>query len=297
MVAGTTDLADLLVSVGVDVRRAGQEISARCPVHLARTGKEDGSPSWSMNSETGLWICYSCGARGTLQSLLFELTGKDDIEVTTMIMNNSVERLQMPTWEKKPDVDHQMYLHYKTVPNKYLRSRNISSQAAQQHGLRWDDSKNSWIIPMVSPEGDLMGWQEKNSNYTRNYPVGVKKGDTLFGIEKVNSKTVILVESPLDVVRFASSFDGMNALATFGAQITKKQLRIVYEVAEKLIVAMDNDTAGIASAKSIFSDMPLLKGGVYWLKYSHTKAKDIGEMTDTEIEEAVTGASVIPWWL
>jgi hypothetical protein len=250
-----------------------------------------------MNSETGLWICYSCGARGTLQGLLFELTGKEDLEVTTMIMNNSVERLQMPTWEKKPDVDHQMYLHYKTVPNKYLRSRNISAPVAQQYGLRWDDSKNSWIIPMVSSDGDLMGWQEKNPNYTRNYPVGVKKGDTLFGIEKVTSKTVILVESPLDVVRFASSFEGMHALATFGAQITKKQLRLVYEVAEKLIVAMDNDSAGIASAKSIFSDMPLLKGGVYWLKYAHTKAKDIGEMTDEEIEEAVTGASVIPWWL
>jgi hypothetical protein len=43
--------------------------------------------------------------------------------------------------------------------------------------------------------------------------------------------------------------------------------------------------------------MPLLKGGVYWMKYSHTKAKDIGDMTDTELEEAIVGSSVIPWWL
>jgi hypothetical protein len=60
---------------------------------------------------------------------------------------------------------------------------------------------------------------------------------------------------------------------------------------------MDNDEAGIASAKKIFKDMPLLKGGVYWLHYGHTKAKDLGDMTDDEIELAVVNASVIPWWL
>ena len=297
MMAGTTDISDFLISIGVDVRRAGQEISAKCPVHLARTGREDQSPSWSMNSETGLWICYSCGARGTLPGLIFELTGKEDLEVMEMIMNNNVERLQMPEIERRPDVDHQMYLHYHNVPSSQLRSRNISTEAARQYGLRWDPAKHSWIIPMVSSEGDLMGWQEKNPNYTKNYPTGVKKGDTLFGIERFNTKTAILVESPLDVVRFASSFDGMQGLGTFGAQITKKQLQLAYSVAERVIVAMDNDEAGIASAKAIFKDMPLLKGGIYWLKYSHTKAKDLGDMTDAEIEEAVTGASVIPWWL
>jgi len=297
MMAGTTDLGDFLLSIGVDVRRSGQEISARCPVHLSRTGKEDNSPSWSMNSETGLWICYSCGARGTLQGLVMELTGKEDLAVTEMIMNNNVERLQMPEWERRPEVDHQMYLHYEEVPHKRLASRGITSEAARAYGIRWNADKRSWIIPIVSSEGELLGWQEKGTDYVYNHPTGVKKGDTLFGIERFKSQTAILVESPLDVVRFASSFDGMQCLGTFGAQITKKQLQLVYSVADKVIVAMDNDEAGIASAKKIFKDMPLLKGGVYWLKYSHTDAKDIGEMSDTEIEKAITGASVIPWWL
>ena len=91
LMAGTTDITDLLMSIGVDIRRSGQEISGRCPVHLARTGKEDNSPSWSMNAETGLWICYACGARGTLPQLIMELTGKEDFAVTEMIMNNNVE--------------------------------------------------------------------------------------------------------------------------------------------------------------------------------------------------------------
>lgn len=295
--AGTTDLADFLMSIGVDVRRSGQEISARCPVHLARTGKHDNSPSWSMNSETGLWLCYSCGARGTLNGLVRELTGKDSLDVSVMLMNNSVDQLSAPRVERvvEPDIHH--FLRYQTVPDKYLRTRGLSKETANEYGLRWDDNAQSWIIPIIGPDGRLMGWQEKGSNYTRNYPIGVKKGNTLFGIERIKHPTVIVVESPLDVVRFSSTFSGMSCVATFGAQVTQKQMSLLVENASRLIVAFDNDEAGITSAKKVFADMPGLRGGVYWLKYSHTKAKDIGDMTDNEIEQAVLGASVIPWWV
>lgn len=297
MMTGTTDIADFLVSIGVDVRRVGQEISARCPVHLSRTGKEDNSPSWSMNAETGLWLCYSCGAKGTLNSLVRELTGKDDTEVSELVMTTNIDKLQMPEWERKVDPDIQQYLRYTNVPKRWLRHRNITEEAAKFYGVRWNEHDNTWILPMVDIHGRLLGWQEKGVGFTYNHPTGVKKSETLFGIDRFTSDTAILVESPLDVVRFASSFDGMQCLGSFGAMVSKAQLRLLYSVADRVIIALDNDQAGIASAKSIFNDMPLLKGGVFWLKYSHTKAKDIGEMTDEEIEEAVTQASVIPWWM
>lgn len=294
---GTTDLADFLMSIGVDVRRTGQEISARCPVHLARTGKLDNSPSWSMNSDTGLWICYSCGARGTLTGLVRELTGKDDLEVTTMLMNNSVERLNLPKVIREVEPDINKYLTFPPVPSAYLRSRNLSKEAATEFGIRWNADDRAWVIPIVTSDNKLLGWQEKGTDFTKNYPTGVKKGDTVFGAQRIKSSTIIMVESPLDVVRFSSVFDGMSCVATFGAQVTKKQLSFIYSKAERLIVAMDNDNAGIDSAKKIFKDMPALKKGVYWLKYSHTKAKDLGDMTDEEMEEAITGSSVIPWWI
>lgn len=294
---GTTDLADFLMSIGVDVRRSGQEISARCPVHLARTGKADNSPSWSMNSETGLWICYSCGARGTLNSLVRELTGKDSMDVSMMLMNNSVEQLHSPKVAPVVEPNIHTYLRYPSVPDKYLRTRGLSAEVANEYGIKWDDANQSWIIPIIDSNSRLLGWQEKSANYTRNHPMGVKKGNTLFGIERVQHPTVIVVESPLDVVRFASVFSGMSCVATFGAQITSKQMNLLCNTASRLIVAMDNDPAGVESAKKIFNNMPYFRGGLYWLKYSHTKAKDLGEMTSDEMEKAVLGASVIPWWV
>lgn len=296
---GTTDITDLLASIGVDVIKAGQEIKARCPVHVKRTGKEDQNPSFYINAESGLWLCYSCGARGNLAHLVAEMTGNnaDDPEVLMTLMNHGVSQLTMPKWEKIPDIDNTMYFHYTDVPSKQLKRRRISPEAARAHGIRWNPEKESWIIPIIDPDNNLLGWQEKGQGFVRNHPQGIKMRHTLFGIEKFNTKTAILVESPLDVVRFASAFEGMQCLASFGASITTEQLSLIHDVSEKIIIALDNDKAGIASAKQIFKQMPLVKGGMYWLKYEHTDAKDIGEMNNDEIWEAVTQASVIPWWM
>ena len=74
----STNLAQVLESLGVEVKRVGdKEITGKCPVHIRTVGKPDNSPSWSMNATTGLWICFSCGARGSLSSLLYELSGGD----------------------------------------------------------------------------------------------------------------------------------------------------------------------------------------------------------------------------
>ena len=57
---GITSLPEVLTELGVELTRSGgAEIVGRCPVHVKRVGKADNSPSWSMKSETGLWICCS----------------------------------------------------------------------------------------------------------------------------------------------------------------------------------------------------------------------------------------------
>ena len=43
--------------------------------------------------------------------------------------------------------------------------------------------------------------------------------------------------------------------------------------------------------------MPEATGGINYLRYEHTNAKDIGDMTNDELEEALTGVSALPWWL
>lgn len=298
---GTTDIADVLRRLGVDVLRAGEkEISARCPVHFARTGKEDRSPSWSMNGNTGLWICYSCGARGTLSQLVSELTGEEDsiIAVHKFLITNSLTRITTKKQEEETTpVDWFSFSKFSVPSDARIQERNLDRQAVRRYGVRWDTKSQAWIIPIVSPSGELLGWQSKAKSFVRNYPVGVSKSKTLFGIDSVDSGVCVLVESPLDVVRLSTVMDGVCGLASFGAHVSKAQINLLSMYASRLIVALDNDEAGINSAKKLQASLPSFRNPVTWLRYRHTSAKDLGDMTDSEIYEAVSKASVLPWWL
>jgi len=294
-----TDLGNVLKTLGVDIRRAeGKEISGRCPVHKRVTGRDDGSPSWSMSAETGLWICFSCGARGTLSMLVSELTGEPDaiMAVHYFLIDRNLERLtsDVEVTKKKPEVDWVSFSKFGVVPEIELRKRSIDPDQARSHGIRWDTSRAAWIIPIVNQFGDLQGWQTKARDWIRNFPIGVKKSESLFGIERFKGGTAILVESPLDVVRFASAFDKPQALATFGAAVSDKQIGLLASVADKVIIAMDNDDAGKQSSKKFFKALPYFRKGVWWWDYSGTTAKDIGDMTNDEIELGLLNSSQMP---
>lgn len=302
MTTGTTDLASVLTELGVDIKRAGdKEISGCCPVHLSRTGHVDRSPSWSMNAENGLWICYSCGARGTLTSLLSELTGDDKsiVDVHMFLIQSGLNRMMSSPEkvEEEPDIDWRAYSKFGPVPDLYLYNRDLSREATHHYGVRWDVRNKAWIIPIVSASGELLGWQTKKVDWVRNYPIGVKKSHTLFGVERFTNKPAVLVESPLDVVRLATVCKDVQGLATFGAYVSSEQLKLLSAVASKVIVAMDNDEAGIKASKSLYKALPRFKDGVLWLDYKNTNAKDIGDMKSDEILNAVQNATAIPSWV
>lgn len=292
------DLASLLVQLGVDVRRSeGKEITGRCPVHIRTTGKEDRSPSWSMNAATGLWICFSCGARGTLSMLVSELTGDPDatIAVHRAIIETSLNR--SVAIKREPDVDWIAFGKFTRVPKRMIASRNLDPDIAWKYGIRWDTDNRCWVIPIVSQYGELRGWQSKKVGWVRNFPQGVKKSETLFGIDRFMSSTAVLVESPLDVVRFSSVCDNPQALASFGTSVSEAQISLLCDVADRVIIAMDNDDAGIAAAKKLFKTLPNFKKGIRWFNYGKSKAKDIGDMTDDQIWSGVTNSTLIPPWV
>ena len=63
----------VLISLGIETTQRGDELTGLCPMHLERTGRQDNNPSWSMNAETGVHHCFSCGYKGTLLTLVAEI--------------------------------------------------------------------------------------------------------------------------------------------------------------------------------------------------------------------------------
>jgi hypothetical protein len=296
----STDIAAILETSGVEISRVGdREITGKCPVHIRTVGREDRSPSWSINASTGLWICFSCGARGTLSSLLYELIGDRASSAQQFLINSGLDRLTNPVSREhtEPVVDRDAFFRFERVSDRRCRLKNLDPDIVYRFGVRWNPSNKSWAIPIISSMGQLQGWQEKKPGWVRNFPVGVKKGHTLFGIERFTGRTAVLVESPLDIVRFASVYKRPCALASFGAHVTLEQMDLLLHVADSVVVAMDNDEAGVESGKKIYKIMSTPRKGIKWWNYSGTDAKDIGDMTDEEIEHGFKTATVVPPWI
>ena len=296
-----TDLSDILKTAGVDVLRvSGNEITGRCPVHERVTGHVDHSPSWSINSSTGLWLCFSCGARGTLSMLLSELSGEEGVSAQQFLINAGMQRLtntSIATYQTPQKLDTEAFFNFDRVADSHCFAKHLDPDLVYRYGVRWNPSNKSWCIPIISNMGNLMGWQEKRPGWVRNFPVGIEKSKTLFGVERFRSKTSVLVESPLDVVRFAMVFSKPQAVASFGAQVSKSQMDLLLHMSDTIVIAMDNDEAGIESSKRLYKHLGTPRKGIKWWNYSTTSAKDIGDMTDDEIEAGLLTATVVPPWI
>lgn len=307
----TYDVVGLLLELGLDgVDLRGEEVFARCPEPTHDDGR---AGSWSLNITTGEHYCFACGFGGSLarvvalqRRMILKQHGPDGLPIYNLdgaqrwlqerigslegagarlasLLEEQREREAIPMGEER-------LMLFDPPPAKELGKRGITAEAAEQYGVLWDSQKAGWILPIRDPrKGTLWGWQFKSKREFRNHPPGVKKGDTLFGLDAFTGDRAILVESPLDAVRLASA--GLTGgLATYGAAYSRTQLTIICDVADELVVALDDDEAGRKAAHEILRDYSR-RLDLRFIDYGNTGAKDVGDMeSDDDILQAVAHA-------
>lgn len=251
------DVPSALDAMGIQYAIKGNEAVALCPAH------QDSSPSWSCNIDTGDHHCFSCSFGGSFAALVATVNkGWDDVRVDAWITERKVRDVaegRRPIRDragvKAETVSAADMWKFTPPPRSALRSRGITSFSAADYGVRWNPEQETWIFPVRDPSQDfsIIGWQEKGNGIFRNYPRGLEKGKTLFGLELVTGDTpLVLVESPLDAVRFTDAGVG-DAVASYGASVTEYQLDLLAGNASELIVAMDNDEAGRTATVKVCS--------------------------------------------
>ena len=304
------DVLSTLEELGITVvKLTYNEAWALCPGHLSRKGEYNNKPDkWSINIETGIHSCFSCGFSGSFTTLVQEVRGygrdaaerwlrsngarsrfRDGRGVSSGRQRSDEGLRERPVWNEARlalSVD---------PPIERLAHRRISAGSVSHYGIRWQDGEDPhWILPIRDPDThQLWGWQEKSENgWTRNKPYGVSKGDTLFGIDVFDNPLVVVLESPLDcAVSYTAGVYG--AVSTFGARITEAQLELLLDLGVPVIFGLDNDEAGINA--SIELKKRYLRSGypIKFLNYSHIPdKKDIGTegVTHKQIQQAVLSA-------
>jgi len=188
-----------------------------------------------------------------------------------------------------------VYAQFAPLKESILKLRNLDPAVAQRFGIRWDTENKAMTLPIVTPLGELRGWQCKKTGNVWSYPTGVKTHDTFFGIERAFASTALIVESPSDVARFHSVYDGIdiNCLGAFGANLGDEQLRLLSRRFDKVIIALDNDDAGRYHTKRLAAQLPSLREGTWFWVYEDDAPKDIGEMSNEQILDGLQQVSTI----
>lgn len=281
----------------------GVEVNGLCPMHKKRTGKEDQHPSWWINSETGVHICFSCGYKGNIYTLVADVKGisyfdaqdyiGESAEVPIDALMRRIKDLPEYIQPEEPIIamSEARLAVYISPPDIELKKRFLTRSAVNSHGVLWDKNNEAWILPIRDADtGALLGWQEKGARgrFFKNQPAGVKKSRTVFGVQLLDpNKDLIVVESPLDAVRLTGL--GHNAISTFGAILSEEQAKIMRR-ASKIIAAFDNDKAGHTANEQVRVLARKYGMDLYYFNYRGIDVKDVGDMIEAEIEHGIKTA-------
>lgn len=292
------DVMACLEELGIrPVRVIHGEAWALCP---ARDHDNVHPTKWSVHLETGKHSCFSCGFKGSFVYLVQEVLDYERSDAEQWVRDRGgIERLRRvlaassDSFEPEPRVrpwNESRLALFEDPPDSALERRRVSAGSVKHYGVRWNTEEAYWILPIRDPEtGELWGFQEKSEQgWFCNKPARVPKGDTLFGLECLQGTTAIVVESPLDCLRiYTAGLSG--AVSSYGVQITDRQLDLLFDTAEIVVFAMDNDEAGQRKMWELRNRYLSSGKRIKFIDYSHIPhAKDLGTegVSDKDIQQA-----------
>lgn len=260
---------------GKNISTHGDELIHSCllPFGLHKNG--DRNPSASLNVDKLVYNCFGCGG-GSLLWATQEILGISSAEARRIIEENAQPINQSPA-QFREELEKRWAITEVGVPvmpsyseamlkpwlcySKYLDERNISRevQKRMKTGINLqnlDKVGEEWLPQprLIIPHffgSKLRGWSARKIDvrqvgpkyrHTPNFP----KDYTLYNYDGVSElQEIIVVESPMSVLKLMS--EGItNAVATFGAQVTDRQIDLLKKF-NKLILFPDGDKAGYAT--------------------------------------------------
>ena len=230
--------------------KSGDEWQCLCPFH------DDTSPSFSINIRLGVYICFACGERGTMDRLSQHLgvTGPTAVKDE----EQEIERLRSVITEldKSDRFLTDNYLgRFRNDHPYWEHERGFSPAVQQKFELGYDPVRDHGVIPLRNFRGLLMGVIRrqfaKDASPRYLYPRGFKISQHLFGAHLARTHgRIAIVEGSLDCV---ACWDvGIPAVALLGSKMSAHQYDLLVKIgADFMVVMTDRDEAGQKEAERL----------------------------------------------
>ena len=287
-----------------ETSEANNNLLMYCPFHSNRH-----TASFSISCENGAWLCYNpaCGESGNLVELVKRILHKNDFEALRFISSKQNEALEnfdellAGLMEEKPEFEEfpketLAKLHEEISSTQegkdYFKSRGIDGQSIIDFDLGYSKNMGMVTVPVHSPDGVPIGIvgrsiEGKSFKNSTNLP----KSKTMFNIHRAKKigSNVIVVESSFDAIRVHQA-GFPNVVATLGGSLSAEQQRLLNKYFSTIIIMTDADEAGRELGLSISNR--LNTKDILWASYDYGKiyphdAKDVGDMTDQEIQQCI----------
>lgn len=236
-----------------DIRnRAGDEVMVLCVHH------DDNSASMQINLNDGLWLCFSCGAKGGPKQLFAD----QDVR-----WQEPEEDLQFLVKKLRDLSKKETTSHVRTYPESYLsqfdvpidywkKGRGIGSIGQKVFQLGYSPMGDYATIPLRSVNGELLGVIKRpfdpQAEVRYRYPFKFERKNNLYAswlVERDQSiDHVVLCEGSLDAIKVWQA--GIPAMAVYGSSMSTQQIRLLRRLGINNVTLMfDDDQAGRKATK------------------------------------------------
>jgi len=297
------------------IEETTNHIRCACPIHNG-----DNPSAFLFNKRNKLWFCHSgdCGG-GDIVSFVMKMEGlpfKQAIQRLAAIFNLDISNMDIippidlhiketERWIKAMRSVHvknelceydlsklgKLYKlnGYKHFTKETLEHFNV--MFCKYAEIKENDTTiilNNRIIVPIYHNNIIVGASGRATIDEKakwvHIPYGIQTSQLLYNLDSViGEKTVIIVEGCTDVWNLYQN-GYTNAVATFGAHLTKDQQQLLLKHFYNIILLRDNDKAGnIATQKEIFKLWATNNLYVGTLPES----KDPGEATQEELNNAI----------
>jgi DNA primase len=241
------------------LRRKGDELRGRCPIHQG-----DGEDAFHANLEKNAFHCFSCKARGNVLDFIAAMEkcsvrdaalklaawftiGEATTEKPAKATVGESESNRPLTFQLK-DVD---------TEHEYLKARGISRETAATFGVGYFAGRGSMsgrvVIPIHNEQGELVAYAGRaldGDEPKYKLPAGFHKSQVLFNLHRVTTPEVIVVEGFFDCMKVWQSPHPF-VVALMGSSFSEHQEKLVLKHFKKVTLMLDGDAAGREAAHEI----------------------------------------------
>lgn len=282
----------------IDVKTlSGEEYIIFCPFH-----KNINTPSFYINSKTGLWQCFnpSCGKKGNFRQLFRHVTGKaldstikiDPVELQKKIDSGFIQKKE----DEEINLTTMTISYSDKVAMQKLQpfiDRGLSAETLKHFEIGFSESKNRIVIPVRNHQYKVVGLIGRAISVDQEprylYNKGFKRADVLFNIQNAKHHSeVIVVEGSVDAMKIHEA-GFPNVVATLGAQVSEYQVKLLKRYFDTIIIFSDNDLAGNAMRDAIIG---LCRGKNIYTAQVSQGCKDPGDMDIKAIQNSINNKQV-----